>query len=105
MEERTAYGNVFFGKELVMNGITELAKLLKDRENPSGYAPLFGVIRSLPEVKIAVGERILLTRNRIVSVVDLSRTDERGRYVYLGRTAVLLPYDNGQKFIVIGVLT
>ena len=88
-----------------MNGITELAKLLKDRENPSDYAPLFGVIRSLPTVRIAVGERILLSARHLVSTVDLSRTDEHGRYVYLGRTAVLLPYDNGQRFIVIGVLT
>ena len=88
-----------------MNGITELAKLLKDRENPSGYAPLFGEIRSLPTVRIAVWERILLSARHLVSTVDLSRTDERGRYVYFGRTAVLLPYDDGQKYIVIGVLT
>ena len=88
-----------------MNGISELARMLKDRDNPSGYTPVFGVIRSLPTVKIAVGERILLSARHLVSTVDLNRTDERGRYVYLGRTAVLLPYDNGQKFIVIGVLT
>ena len=33
-----------------MNGITELAKLLKERENSTEYTPMFGTIIELPEV-------------------------------------------------------
>ena len=34
-----------------MNGITELAKLLKERENSDGYSPMFGTVIELPNTK------------------------------------------------------
>lgn len=37
-----------------MNGITELAKLLKERENVDGYSPMFGTVIELPNTKIRI---------------------------------------------------
>jgi hypothetical protein len=34
-----------------MDGITELAKHIRARDNPSSYTPMFGKIISLPELK------------------------------------------------------
>ena len=36
----------------IMGGITDLARHIKDRDNPSPYTPIFGKIISLPELNI-----------------------------------------------------
>ncbi len=48
-----------------MSGVTDLARHIKARDNPSSYTPMFGRIISLPKL--------------------------------------VLPYDNDNKFVVIGV--
>ena len=87
-----------------MNGITELALLLKERENNAAYSPLFGRIVSLPDLKIAVGDKITLSIAHIKRIVEVDQRDEYGRYINLNREAVLLPYADGQKFILLGVV-
>ena len=86
-----------------MNGITELAKLLKDRENGSGYSPMFGTIIELPDLKIRLSEKVILTSDHIKTCVSLDTLSD-DRYIYLGREVILLPYADNQKFIVIGVV-
>lgn len=54
-----------------MNGITELARLLKERENDSGYSPMFGTVAELPNIKIRLGDKILLTGEYLTSCVTL----------------------------------
>jgi hypothetical protein len=87
-----------------MNGITELAILLKDRENGAAYSPLFGRIVSLPELRITVGDKIMLTALHIKRICEINQQDEFGRYINLNREAVLLPYADGQRFILLGVV-
>ena len=87
-----------------MNGITELALLLKERENGTAYSPLFGRIVSLPSLKIAVGDKITLSAKHIKRICEIDQQDEYGRYINLNREAVLLPYADGQKFILLGVV-
>lgn len=90
-----------------MNNITKLAKHIKARDNPSQYTPMFGKIISLPELKIRLGTRVLLTNQDIKATFDIYETeiiDERVRYVNLNKTAVLLPYSEDNKFVAIGVL-
>ena len=87
-----------------INGITELAKLLKERENSSGYSPVIGRIIRLPEVKIRLGDKVILTSAHIKSCIYLTVTDENGKYINLGKEVVLLPYADNQKFIVVGVV-
>lgn len=84
--------------------IVELAKLFKERDNTSGYSPMFGTIVSLPNVQIRIGDRIVLDSSHLSSCVDLTATDIHGQYIHLGKTVVLLPYSGQQKFIVIGVI-
>ena len=87
-----------------MSGITELAKLLKERENSRGYSPVIGKVIELPNIKIRLGDKVILTAAHIESCISLTSTDENGKYINLGKEVVLLPYADNQKFIVIGVV-
>ena len=85
-----------------MGGITELAQLLKQRENGAGYSPLLGRITSLPNLKVSLGDSITLSAEQIVRTFDV-HVQSAGVYIYLNREVVLLPYADGQRFILIGV--
>ena len=87
-----------------MNGITELAKLLKERENGTGYSPMFGTIIELPQVKIRLNEKVILNNSHLKSCINLMMQNEDGDYIHLGKEVALLPFANNQKFIVIGVV-
>ena len=87
-----------------MSGITELAKLLKERENTRGYSPIIGKVIELPNIKIRIGDKVILTAVHIKSCISLIDTDGDGKYINLGKEVVLLPYADNQKFIVIGVV-
>ena len=88
----------------MLNGITELAKLLKERENSGGYSPMFGTVIELPNTKIRINDKVILTDSHIMLCTNLKEQNADGEYINLGKTVVLLPYANGQKFIVIGVV-
>ncbi len=77
-----------------MNVPLELAKLFKECQNPAGYTPMLGTIITLPQIRIAIGEKIILTEQhlKVAEHVDLFRQDEHGRYTRLHHEAVLLPY-------------
>ena len=87
-----------------MNGITELAKLFKERENDTEYSPMFGTIIELPQVKIRLNEKVILNNSHLKSCINLMMQNEDGDYIYLGKEVVLLPFSKNQKFIVIGVV-
>ena len=87
-----------------MNGITELAKLLKERENNTGYSPMFGTIIELPQVKIRLNEKVILNNSHLKSCINLMMQNEDGDYIHLGKEGALLPFANNQKFLVIGVV-
>lgn len=87
-----------------MDGITELAKLFKERENRTGYSPVFGTIIELPNTKILISDKIILNDSYIKSCFDFKQKNSDGDYTYLGKEVVLLPYQNHQKFILIGVV-
>jgi len=86
-----------------LNGYTELAKLLKERENKQEYSPVFGTIIDLPNLKIVLGGNVILSEDHIVRCVSVDGRDEDGGYVNLGREVVLLPFADNQKFILIGI--
>ena len=88
-----------------MNGITELAKLLKERDNTGNYSPMFGTIIELPVLKVRLSDKILLTDAHIKKrCVFVEEQDNFGRYIHLGKEAVLLPYSNEQKFVLVGLV-
>ncbi len=87
-----------------MNGITELAKLLKERENANGYSPMIGRIIGLPNLKIRLCDKVILTLSQIKTCVSLNAVDESGQFINLGKEVVLLPFADNQNFILIGVL-
>ena len=87
-----------------MNGITELAKLLKERENGTGYSPMFGTIIELPQIKIRLNEKVILNNSHLKSCINLMMQNEDGDYIYLGKEVALVPFANNQKFLVIGVV-
>jgi hypothetical protein len=87
-----------------VNGITELALLLKERNNGAGYSPMLGRIVSLPDLKISVGDKITLSALHIKRICEVNQQDEYGNYINLGKEVVLLPYADGQKFLMMGVI-
>lgn len=87
-----------------MNGITELAKLFKERENQNDYSPVFGTIIELPNTKIRISDKIILTEEYLKACMEYKQQRSDGVYVNLMKEAVLLPYCAGQKFILIGVI-
>lgn len=63
---------------IYLSGITELAKLFKERDNSAGYSPIIGQIIDLPNIKIRLNDRVILTSAYLKSCVDLTETDENG---------------------------
>ena len=108
------------------NGVETLAKMFKDRENATSDFVVFGKIIELPNLKIQFTSKIILTKDHIKSLIDLYKQDIDGRYVYKGRDVVsivnlyerdaegryihngkkvvLLPYNNDNSYIVLGVI-
>ena len=87
-----------------MNGITELAKLFKERNNSENYSPMFGKIIELPQTKIRINEKVILNDSHLVFCCSINEQNEEGYYINLGKEVVLLPFSGNQKFIVIGVV-
>lgn len=86
------------------NGTEILAKMLKVRENPSVYSPVFGTIIDLVNLKIRRSDKIILTKENVKSLIDLYGRDNDGDYIYLGKEAAMLPYDGGNKYLILGVV-
>ena len=84
-----------------MDPVSELAKLFKERENVGVYSPMIGTVIELSDVRIRVGDKIILDSSHLTMCVVLQHNDE---YSDIGREVVLLPYADGQNFIVIGVV-
>nr|DAM70735.1 MAG TPA: Protein of unknown function (DUF2577) [Caudoviricetes sp.] len=92
-----------------MDDITQLAKHIRDRDNPSPYTPMIGTIIALPELQIRLGSRIMLYADDVVTTFNIyeKEYDNDGnfvRYKHINKRAVILPYSDDNKFILIGVL-
>lgn len=90
-----------------MSGVMDLARHIKERDNPSPYMPMFGKVISLPKLTIQLGNNILLDADDIKSTFDIYETreqDNHTEYIHLGKEVVLLPYDKDNKFVVVGVI-
>ena len=90
-----------------MDGITKLARHIRDIDNPSPYTPMLGTIISLPDLKIRLGSRIILEKEDIKATFDIYETRERDgytEYVNLNKEVALLPCSNNSIFLVIGVV-
>jgi len=85
----------------MLDSVSELAKLFKERENQGIYSPMIGSIIELPVVRIRLGDKIILDDSHLTMCVMLQHNEE---YSDIGREVVLLPYADGQNFIVIGVI-
>ncbi len=67
------------------NGYTELAKMLKNLSKGETYGPVFGRITQLPDLIITRSNNIQLTKNHVVSIVNLYERDAEGRYIHNGK--------------------
>ena len=86
------------------NGVEEIAKILKERENPPEYRPVFGTVAELPDLKIRYGAKIVLTSKHIKSLIDLSERNSDGNYIYLNKEVAMLPYNEYNNYLVLGVV-
>ena len=78
-----------------MDGIAELAKMLKDRENGESYAPMVGAVID-DELRVAIKGKIILTSNNLIWCKHVVAA--------IGDNVLLLPTASKQKFYVIGVI-
>jgi len=80
-----------------MDGIAELAKMLKQRENNRDYSPMLGNVLEVTDIKISIGDKIILDSSHIKNCMELTED-------HIGCEVVLLPYSKDQKFMLIGVV-
>ncbi|WP_427340655.1 DUF2577 family protein [Caloranaerobacter sp. DY30410] len=90
-----------------MDGISELAKMFKERENKPYMGPRVGqVISPLPEIKVKLGDKILLDKQRLIIASHIYEhfgwTDETGTY-YLaeGDKVILIPSTDEQIYFLV----
>lgn len=86
------------------NGVEEIAKMFKDCKNPPTYSPVFGTIEELPNLKIRRSSKIVLTDRHIKSLINLYDRDSEGNYIYLKKTVAMLPYNDNNNYLVLGVV-
>ncbi len=75
-----------------MDGVYEMAKLLKERDNPVQYSPVIGTVEALPEIKVRINDKVVLGRENLKSTVDLLAQNADGEYIWQGKTVYLLPF-------------
>ncbi len=62
-----------------MNGIVELAKLLRARDNIVNSGVQLGrVVSPLPDIKVALGEKIILTKEHLIFAAHMLKDHKRG---------------------------
>ena len=86
---------------ICLDSVSELAKLFKERENQGVYSPMIGTVIELPNIRIRVGDKIILDGSHLTMCAVLQHNEE---YSDIGREVVLLPYADGQKYFVIGMV-
>ena len=86
------------------NEIEEFAKILKGHENPPEYSPVYGTVSELPDLKIRRGSKIILTEKHIKSLINLYERDDYGNYIHLNKKVAMLPYNNDNNYLVLGVV-
>ena len=70
-----------------MDGISELARLFKDRDNILYIGPQIGkVINPLPDIKIALGDKIVLTKEHLIISETLIK--KRGKFKLSGNSSI-----------------
>lgn len=81
----------------MMDGISELAKLFKERENkPTMGIQIGKVLSPLPDIKIGFGDRIILDKdNLIISDLIYNKTLENNDEV------ILIPASDNQTYYAI----
>jgi hypothetical protein len=81
-----------------MDGVTELAKLFKERNNDPYEGYVIGeVVSSLPHVKIRIGDKIILDASHLVFAARLLNDGTLKQ----GDMVMMMPSQNGQSYIVI----
>lgn len=103
-----------------MEGISELAKLFKERDNKPYLGPQLGnVINPPPEIKVSLGEKIILTKEHLVlsahilkdyvrefeiESVDIECSKGKIKFtdtLKIGDQVMLIPTTDEQKYYVI----
>lgn len=80
-----------------MNGITELAKLFKQRENPNLLGVCLGTVVNLPpDLSIKLNEKITLTPKNLILSETLSLKE-----LTSGDKVIIIPSTNEQLFFVL----
>lgn len=88
----------------MLNGAEEFAHMLRERDNPPQYSPVFGKIEELPDIKIRRGNKVQISQKKIKSLINLLERNATGDYIYLGKHVAMLPYNDNNNYLVLGVV-
>ena len=70
-----------------MDGISELAKLFKERENKLYLGPQIGIVISpLPDIQIAFGDKVILTKEHLIISENLVK--KQGKFKLKGSSNI-----------------
>lgn len=79
-----------------MDGIAELAKLFKERENKQYGGPQLGkVVTVPPDIKISLGDKIILTKKHLIIA------DHVVAGMLLGDIVIIIPSADGQQYYLV----
>jgi hypothetical protein len=91
-----------------MDGINELAKLFKERENPQQFGINTGKVVSLSPLKVAFGESIILEGDNLVVSASAcyeyvlgAETVQQKNKLSIGDEVILIPSIDIQKYYLI----
>lgn len=80
-----------------MDGISELAMLFRERDNKEYMGPLVGtVVSPLPNIKIRIVEKILLTGRHLIIASKLTEME-----LQPGDEVILIPTTGSQRYYAI----
>ena len=92
-----------------MNGYEKIASLFKERDNDSNWMVIKGVVETLPDIKVRINEKTVLTREHLCSLVNILETvtiDGQDEYIWLSRRVYLLPLETRglsiDKYLILG---
>lgn len=89
-----------------MDGMSEMAKLLKERENRPYTGPILGkVIKPLPDIQVRVGDRIILKSNHLIVSGHIFKNYKvnDNQWLKAGETVILVPTVDDQKYFILDV--
>lgn len=80
-----------------MDGVSELAKIINERNNPKKIGLQIGrVITTFPNIKVSMGEKVILDKDNLIVSDTIYK-----KQLYNEDEVVLIPTEDEQSFLLV----